>query len=80
MCRPDQMGCVANISLELQSCLKKCSGLQVATCETNKRYQSKDFISKLSTEYWNYKGFFKFPENFKSINSNSCLELKYEFL
>ena len=66
MCTPDQMECVENISVTKQNCLKKCSGLQVASFEANNRYQSKDFISKLSNEYWNYKGFFKFPQNFKS--------------
>ena len=66
MCTPDKMDCVANITAEIQNCLKKCSGLQVASFEANKQYQSEEFISKLSTQYWNYKGFFKFPKDFKS--------------
>ena len=66
MCAPDQMICVANISLESQDCLNKCPGLQVASFDANKKYQSETFISKLSTEYWNYKGYFRFPAAFKS--------------
>ena len=67
MCTPEQMECVklANDSMEKPKCLKRCSGLLVASFEANQKYQSKKFISKLSTDYWNYKGYFTFPKNFK---------------
>ena len=65
VCAPEQMECVANISIESQDCLNKCSGLQVASFDASKKYQLEKFLSKLSTDYWNYKGFFKFPAEFK---------------
>ena len=66
MCTPDQMECVSKISIKKQKCLKKCSGLLVASFDKNQQYQSKEFISKLSAAYWTYKGFFDFPYDFRS--------------
>ena len=59
-----QMACVANISVEKQECLKKCSGLLVTSYDSNQKYKSERLISKLSKEYWKYKGYFKF-QNFE---------------
>ena len=67
MCAPDQMECVANVSVEKKNCLKKCSGVLVTSFDKSKDYQSERFISKLSTDYWNYKGYFQFPQQYKGL-------------
>ena len=73
MCVPDQMKCVANVLVEKHNCLKKCSGVLVTSFDTNKKYQSEAFISKLSTDYWKYKGYFQFPQQFKGLYYNSVI-------
>ena len=65
MCKADEVKCVANLSVGKQNCLKKCSGLLVTSFEKNNEYQSERFITKLSTKYWSYKGYFQFPKDFK---------------
>ena len=61
------MKCVANISVDKDTCLYKCSGLLVTAYDRfEMSNHSKQFISKLSTYYWNYKGFHNFPVKFKS--------------
>ena len=62
-----QMDCVAKVTVEKQECLKKCSGLLVTSFDSNQKYKSERFISKLSQEYWNYKGYFNFPWEFKGL-------------
>ena len=70
MCPPDKMKCVASVDVEDESrCLKKCSGLLVTTFdEYQMKEQSKQFVEKLSTEYWRYKGFYEFPKKSKGKN------------
>ena len=67
MCRAELMKCVANVSIEEHKCLTKCSGVLVTSFESNQKYQSERFISKLSKQYWNYKGYFQFPQQFKGF-------------
>ena len=69
LCAPEQMECVLNI--EVKKCLPQCSGLFFENYEveieskmisagliSNRAKEVK--ISKLSKQYWNYKGFYKF--------------------
>ena len=68
------MKCVANVLVEKHNCLKKSSGVLVTSFDTNKKYQSETFISKLSTDYWKFKGYFQFPQQFEGL---CCNNVKY---
>ena len=52
-------------------CLKQCSGLMVTSYDKyemdNSDSNDIDIIKKLSEDYWNYKGYFTFPEMYKGI-------------
>ena len=73
MCTPEKIECVFNISTpENTKCFKKCSGLLVTTFDKYEMtQQSKQFISKLTNDYWKYKGFYNFPWTFQSKEGTS---------
>ena len=62
LCTPDKIDCVRNIETKYEECLPKCSGLWVNRFKKDKilNLNEKLKLSKLSKQYWNYKGFYKF--------------------
>ena len=70
LCTPDKNECVRNLETKYKECLPQCSGLWVRFSEDenfdkdkisfkDKKLESLNYI--LSKQYWNYKGFYKFP-------------------
>ena len=59
LCQPEELKCVQNITYN--ECLPQCSGLWITNYEGNSDWE-KFKISKLSKQYWNFKGFYKFSD------------------
>ena len=76
LCSPEKMKCVASVNIEEESnCQKKCSGLLVTTFDKHQvKEQFKQFVQNLSTEYWNYKGYYKFPSQYKGIYNTTLFK------
>ena len=60
LCTPDKIDCVRNIETKYEECLPQCSGLWVNSFDKEKNINLNKEKSKLSKQYWNYKGFYKF--------------------
>ena len=61
LCTPDYIECVRNIETKYEECLPQCSGLWVNSVLKNEEIDIDINKAKLSQQYWNYKGFYKFP-------------------
>ena len=69
MCLPEKLECVQNTKTTYEECLPQCSGLWITNYEGKKYGEIRDYnvdklISKLSEQYWNYRGF---DETFKDF-------------
>ena len=82
LCLPEKLDCAQNIKAIYEECLPQCSGLWITNYEGKKYEEIRDYnidkdISKLSEQYWNYKGFdeiFKdFPEGIFAEVSKSMI-------
>ena len=66
---PVQLKCTQNIISQIlvkyEDCLPKCSGVWLTSYDKDKDKEiNNEFkIKELSKQYWNYKGFYKFPKN-----------------
>ena len=61
LCQPEDLKCVKNISYN--ECLPQCSGLWIRNPQNFSDAGEKFKISKLSKQYWNFKGFYKFSDS-----------------
>ena len=69
LCLPEKLDCVQNIKATYEECLPQCSGVWITNYEGKKYEEIRDYnidkdISKLSEQYWNYKGFHDKFKNF----------------
>ena len=64
LCTPVKIECVRNLETKYEECLPQCSGLWVRFSEDEKSFRDINLEllnDKLSKQYWNYRGFYKFP-------------------
>ena len=62
LCTPDKIECVENIETKYKECLPQCSGVWILGLLSKPLVSREKLkITKLSKQYWNYKGFYKFP-------------------
>ena len=59
---PDQLECTHNIKVKYEECLPKCSGVWLTSFDKKDQLDRKK--TKLSEQYWNYKGYYNFPKYF----------------
>ena len=78
LCQPEELKCLQNITYN--ECLPQCSGLWITNYEGKKYEEIRDnpdynvdkLISKLSKQYWNYKGF---HDKFKDFPKGTFAEV-----
>ena len=86
MCTIDQENCVQSIVINNTKCLKECEGMEI-TSFTEKEaegFEPGSKLSTMSTSYYYYKSWYKFPSQFKGKNvmKSSAQDLiiaEYEF-
>ena len=70
MCTIDQENCVQSIVINNTKCLKECEGMEI-TSFTEKEaegFEPGSKLSTMSTSYYYYKSWYKFPSQFKGKN------------
>ena len=80
LCLPEKLDCVQNIKATYEECLPQCSGVWITNYEGKKYEEIRDNpdynvdkkISKLSAQYWNYKGF---HDKFKDFPKGTFAEV-----
>ena len=82
----EQLNCVKSMEVDYSECLKKCEGLDIISYNEYEIYSKLNrfvnfdgnpkltrYISKLSSQYNNYKGFYNFPTRL----THERLEVKF---
>ena len=90
LCLPEKLDCAQNIKATYEECLPQCSGLWITNYEGKKYEEIRDNpdynvdkkISKLSAQYWNYKGFHDklkdFPKGtFAEVSKSMTVAMSY---
>lgn len=67
VCNPDELKCIENIKVDNSKCLKKCSGLHVASFEKIVLSDENSVLTELF-EYLKRKDPWSFPEKLKGNN------------
>ena len=72
---PVELKCTQNIIsrilVKYEECLPKCSGVWLTKFDGNKiNNNNEPKIQELSKQYWNYKGFYKFPKKLSDDKPN----------
>ena len=79
MCRPDQLECTRNLTVDNSKCLYPCEGLYTKYIKTDiKDTLKKEFLGKVMDDYEQYKGYISYSENYRGTLFSQ--KFKYFFI
>ena len=86
----EELNCVRTLNIDTSICSKECEGLNIVSYDVHelepewiifhkrartRSYKKTKLISTLSDQYNTFKGSFKFPSKYKSMQFLECLHL-----